>query len=351
MRDSLGRKMSKNLGNGIDPLDVIKSYGADSMRLSLVNGTSMGLDMRYGMDDAKESKIFINKLYNASKFVLSNIQNIKIEDLKKLNLDTKDKWILSETQKLIKSTTRNLDKFAIGLASFNLIDFTISKFCDWYLEMAKVDLYGSNEKVKNKTANVLLYVLETLLKLFHPFIPFVTEEIYQNLPNHDESIMISKFPCVVSKLNFKTDFEKVIKLIKEVRKTRAEFKVPDNKRTNLYVLASEDVSEFLPYINKLAGGITCKQIDLELSVKNVKIITDFATVLIDMSELVDSSKEKERLLKEIESVKFEITRSEKMLKNVGFTSKAPKELVLKEEEKLNKNKEILNKLNIEIEKI
>ncbi len=348
MRDSLGRKMSKNLGNGIDPLDVISQFGADSMRLSVVNGTSMGLDMRYDMEDAKESKIFINKLYNASKFVLANIDKIQIKDLSEFKLDTKDKWILCEMQKLIKSTIKNLDKFAIGLVSHNLIEFTVSKFCDWYLEMAKVDLYGNDSLIKNKTANVLLYLLTNLLKLFHPFIPFVTEYIYQNLPNHEPTIMLSSFPVVNSKFLYKTNFEKVIKLIQQVRKTRAEFKVPDNKRTALYVVSDKNMKEFLPIICKLAGGTTCEQIDGEIDIKNVKIISEIATVIIPMNELVDLTKEKERLQKEIMNIKFEIERSNKMLSNSNFVTKAPKELVEKESCKLQKNKEILTKLEDEL---
>ena len=236
VRDLHGVKMSKHLGNGIDPIDMIEKYGADALRLSLINGMSMGSNLKYGEDKAKEAKIFINKLYNASKFVLQNIQDIKIKDLNQLDLKDKDKWILSELDSLIKSVNKNIDKYTLGNAIANLIEFTVSKFCDYYIELSKVDLYGDDEKDKTRAQNVLLVVLTNLLKLFHPFIPFVTEYIYQELPMHEKTIMLSSFPTKLNLKSLSNGFNKIIEIIKAIRLTRAQLKVPDNKRTAIYAL-------------------------------------------------------------------------------------------------------------------
>lgn len=348
VRDIQGRKMSKNLGNGIDPIDVINEFGADSLRLSLVNGTSMGMDIGYSKDKAKESKIFINKLYNASKFVISNTENIKIRPISDFKLDEKDKWILSKLQALVKSTNKNMEKYALGVASANLIEFTVSSFCDWYIEVSKLDLYGDNAENKEKIQNILLYVLTTLLKLFHPYIPFVTEEIYQNLAGHDETIMLSKFPQEDSKLAFKDlKFEGIISVIKAIRATRSEYNIPDNKKVsiNILPLAEEKLfKENLNIICKLAGGSQIQILKTEPTEKSAKIVTSICNVFLPMGDLVDEEQEHERIAKKIEELKFEIARSEKMLANSGFVAKAPKALVEAEKEKLQKNREFLDKL-------
>lgn len=348
VRDIQGRKMSKNLGNGIDPIDVINEFGADSLRLSLVNGTSMGMDIGYSKDKAKESKIFINKLYNASKFVISNTQNIKIKPLSDFILDEKDKWILSKLQSLIKSTNKNMEKYALGVASANLIEFTVSSFCDWYIEVSKLDLYGDNERNKEKTQNILLYVLTTLLKLFHPYIPFVTEEIYQNLAGHEETIMLSKFPQEEAKLLFKDlKFEGIISVIKAIRATRSEYNIPDNKKVSINILPLAEKKLFEENLNiicKLAGGSQIQILKAEPTEKSAKIVTSICNVFLPMGDLVDEEQEHERIEKKIEELKFEIARSEKMLANSGFVAKAPKALVEAEKEKLQKNKEFLAKI-------
>lgn len=348
VRDIQGRKMSKNLGNGIDPIDVINEYGADSLRLSLVNGTSMGMDIGYSVDKAKESKIFINKLYNASKFVIANTENMEVKPLSCFKLDEKDKWILFKLQNLIKSTTKNIEKYALGVASANLIDFTVSTFCDWYIEVSKLELYGDNAENKVKTQNILLYVLTTILKLFHPYIPFVTEEIYQNLIGHEETIMLSTFPKVEEKLVFKDlKFENVISIIKAIRATRSEYNIPDNKKVgiNILPLAEETlIRENLNAIAKLAGGSQIQIVKSEPIEKSAKIVTSICNIYLPMGDLVDEAQENERIEKKIEELKFEIARSEKMLSNAGFVAKAPKSLVDAEKEKLAKNKEFLNQL-------
>ena len=348
VRDIQGRKMSKNLGNGIDPIDVINEFGTDSLRLSLINGTSMGMDIAYSTDKAKESKIFINKLYNASKFVLSNTENMKVKSLDSFVLDEKDKWILSKLQNLIKSTTKNMDKYALGVASANLIDFTVSTFCDWYIEVSKLDLYGDDKEKKAKTQNILLYVLTTLLKLFHPFIPFVTEKIYLELPKHEETIMLSKYPKVDEKLTTKElKFENIINIIKAIRATRSEYGIPDNKKVsiNLMPIAEKKlISENLEIINKLSGGSQTKLLKAEPKEKSAKILTSICNIFLPMGDLVDETQELERKEKKVEELKFEIQRSEKMLSNAGFVAKAPAKLVEAEKEKLEKNKEFLAKI-------
>lgn len=353
VRDIKGVKMSKHLGNGVDPIDMINKYGADALRLSLINGMSMGTDVKYGEEKAKESKVIINKLYNAGKFVIQNLEGINITPLEKLNLKTKDVWILNELDLLIKSVTKNIDKYALGVATSNLIEFTVSKFCDWYIELSKVDLYGEDKERKNITQNVLYFVFENLLRLFHPFIPFVTEYIYQNLPNHKETIMLTEFPTKLKMKKLNNNFNEIIDIIRAIRNARAEFNVPDNKRTSIYIISKNNdlIKENLQEISKLAYGTSAEIIEEEIKDKCIKLICGDVKVLIPMGQLVDSQKEKERLQKEIDNVKFEITRSEKMLSNQGFVAKAPAQLVDNEKEKLENNKKMLERLENEIKSL
>lgn len=347
VRDIKGVKMSKHLGNGVDPIDLIEKYGADALRLSLINGMSMGTDLKYGEEKAKEAKIFINKLYNASKFVLANLNNFKYIDLSKLNLQEKDKWILQEFDKLIKSVNKNIDRYALGVCASNLMEFTVAKFCDWYIELAKIDLYGDDETRKTITQNVLYYVFDGLLKLFHPFIPFVTEYIYQELPIHEESIMISKFPTKVKVKDLTNNFETIINIIREIRNSRAKYNLPDNKKTSLmFKIAENDliIKENINQICKLSFGNESVIIDKLPEEKCIKILAGDSQIFIPLGQLIDAEKEKEKINKEIETLRFEISRSEKMLSNQGFVSKAPKNLIENEKSKLEKNKEKLEKI-------
>ena len=346
VRDRNGVKMSKHLGNGIDPIDMIDKYGADALRLSIVSGMSMGTDIKYGEDKIKETKIFINKLYNASKFVISNLKEFKVQPLKTLKLQEKDKWILSELNELIKSVDKNMERYALGVCASNLIEFTVSKFCDWYIELAKVDLYGGDEKQKHTTQNVLYYVFDKLLKLFHPFIPFVTEYIYQNMPEHEETIMLCHYPEKI-KLNLTNDFESVIALIKEIRNARAKYNLPDNKKTSLlFKLSSNDniIKENLNSICKLAFGSEAVIVEKQPEEKCIKLLAKDSQVFIPLGQLIDSEREKEKQKQEIEKLMFEINRSEKMLANKGFIEKAPKALIENEKQKLEKNKALLKKI-------
>ncbi len=351
VRDIKGIKMSKHLGNGVDPIDMIDKYGADALRLSLINGMSMGTDIKYGEEKAKDAKIFINKLYNASKFVIQNLQGIDVEELNSLKLQEKDKWILSEISKLIKTVNKNIDKFALGVATSNLIEFTVSKFCDWYIELSKVDLYGEDKERKMVAQNVLYYVFDNLLRLFHPFIPFVTEYVYQELPNHRDTIMYTPYPKKVEIKGLSNNFERIINIIKEIRNTRAQFNVPDNRRSSLYFMTEKEdkvLKENLEEISKLAFGSEAKIITKEPDEKCAKIISEEVKVYLPIGQLVDNEKEKERLQKEIEKLEFEISRSEKMLSNQGFVAKAPEKLVESEKQKLEHNRMMLNKFKEEI---
>ncbi len=351
VRDKNGVKMSKHLGNGIDPIDMIDRYGADALRLSLVNGMSMGTNIKYGEEKIKEAKIFINKLYNASKFVITNLKDFKAQPLKNLKLQEKDKWILSELNELIKSVDKNMERYALGVCTGNLIEFTVAKFCDWYIELAKVDLYREDEVQKQTTQNVLCYVFDKLLKLFHPFIPFVTEYIYQNMPEHEETIMRCSYPEKV-KLNLSNDFESVILLIKEIRNARAKYNLPDNKKTSLlFKLSEKDVifKENLTSICKLAFGSEVMIVEKQPEEKCIKLLAKDSQVFIPLGQLVDSEKEKQKREQEVEKLLFEINRSEKMLANEGFTQKAPKALIESERQKLEKNKALLEKIQGERE--
>ena len=248
----------------------------------------------------------------------------------------------------MKKTTKFMDKYALGVASANLIDFTVSTFCDWYIEVSKLDLYGDDKEKKAKTQNILLYVLTTLLKLFHPFIPFVTEKIYLELPKHEETIMLSKYPKVDEKLTTKElKFENIINIIKAIRATRSEYGISDNKKVsiNLVPIAEKKlISENLEIINKLSGGSQTKLLKAEPKEKSAKILTSICNIFLPMGDLVDETQELERKEKKVEELKFEIQRSEKMLSNAGFVAKAPAKLVEAEKEKLEKNKQFLAKI-------
>ncbi len=340
VRDAKGIKMSKHLGNGIDPLDLIEKYGADSMRFSLILGMSMGTDIKYSEDKTKDAKMFINKIWNASQFVLHQSEGMTILPIDKVKLSTADKWILSELNVLIKDNIKKSNKFELGNVATDLYDFFWGKFCDWYIEMSKVS------EDKQGTASVLCYVLETLLKLLHPFVPFVTEKIYLELPNHGESIMIQPYPEYSSKMNFASDhkkMEEIIDIIKKIRAVRAEMNVPDNKKTSLFILPiaqEKTVVANAKIIEKLSNCKDAKIIasDSEVGEESTVCVNSMVKVLLPSSNLVDSEKEIERLTKELERIDSEVKRAEGKLGNAGFVDKAPKALIDAEKEKLEKYK-------------
>ena len=347
VRDALGRKMSKSLGNGVDPLEIIDKYGADSLRYSLVNGISPGGDIRFSEDKMESYRNFMNKIWNASRFVLMNCENAKIRDISEVkNLSYADKWILSKLNSAVVAVTRFMDKYEVGLAASRIYEFIWNQFCDWYIEFSKTALYSDDDEKRSNAASVLVYVLRETLKLAHPIVPFITEEIYDALPNKDaEDIMISPFPEANPKHAYRADSaqtDAVIELIKSVRNLRREMNVSQNKRTAVYIVPKEDKEKQLKkmagYIEKLAfaSGVYFG----EPSGKNASLVTTLGNVFIPMGDLVDFDKERARLKAEIEKTDEEIARARGKLENKGFTEKAPAALVEKEKEKLVKYEEL-----------
>ena len=348
VRDEHGRKMSKSLGNGIDPLKVIEEYGADALRFTLATGNSPGNDMRFSTKKVEASRNFANKIWNASRFALMNLDIDKIEIPKKLEIE--DKWILSKYNDLVKEVTDNLDKFELGVAVAKLYDFIWDILCDWYIEMIKLRLYAKEESGR-VAQNVLSYVLSGSLKLLHPFMPFITEEIFMALPTGEESIMISKWPEYTDSLNFKEDEKKVemiISAIKSLRNLRAEMNVPMSKKAKMYILTDEidTFEKGSSFFIKLGGASEVVVTgDKDLKVENaVSLVVEGAQILMPLGELVDLQKERERLNKEKEHILSEIKRVDSRLSNPGFVNKAPEKLINEEKEKKVKFEEMLKQV-------
>lgn len=351
VKDAHGKKMSKTLGNGVDPREIIKKYGVDVLRFSLFDGISIGSDSNFSEKKVELSRNFLNKVWNASKYVLMQIGDKEVKDITKVRLNLADRWILTELNLLIESVNKKFDKYDIGMAESEISDFFWSKFCDWYIELSKTDMQKNSEG----SIATMSYVLVALLKLLHPFIPFITEKIYLELPNHDESIMISEWPKI--RRDFEPDngdmFE-IMEIIKSIRNARAEKKVPDNKKIDgiFYVVDNALLfEEGKDYIKKLSliENLVFVNSESELPEKSVKIIFNNCKIALPLSSLVDLKQESERLVKEIENIKFEISRSEKILSNQGFIAKAPQSLIDNEKNKLEKNRALLAKLQSELE--
>ena len=347
VRDEQGRKMSKSLGNGVDPLVVIDKYGADSLRFSLVNGIAPGSDIRFSEDKLESYRNFMNKIWNASRFVLMNAENIEIKNIDEIKkLSPADKWILSKLNSTVAAVTKFMDKYEVGLAATRLYEFIWSQFCDWYIELSKTALYSSDDEKRSDTVSVLVYVLRETLKLAHPIIPFITDEIYDALPNKDaEDIMIATYPVYDRKRTYRRDVaitDAVMDLIKGVRNLRREMNVSQSKRTAIHIVPAAGRERILKkmsgYIEKLAFGNSISFDEPEG--KNASIVTPLGKISIPMGELIDFDKERARLTAEIEKVDAEIARAEGKLANKGFTDKAPAALVEKEREKLEKYHEL-----------
>ena len=347
VRDEQGRKMSKSLGNGVDPLVVIDKYGADSLRFSLVNGIAPGSDIRFSEDKLESYRNFMNKIWNASRFVLMNAENVKIKNIDEIKkLTSADKWILSKLNSTVAAVTKFMDKYEVGLAATRLYEFIWNQFCDWYIELSKTALYSSDDEKRSDTVSVLVYVLRETLKLAHPIIPFITDEIYDALPNKDaEDIMIAPYPVFDRKRAYRRDVavtDAVMELIKGVRNLRREMNVSQSKRTAIHIVPAAGRERILKkmsgYIEKLAFGNAISFDEPEG--KNASVVTPLGKVSIPMGELIDFDKERARLSAEIERVDGEIARAEGKLANKGFTDKAPAALVEKEREKLDKYREL-----------
>ena len=357
VRDSQGRKMSKSLGNGIDPLEIIDKYGADTLRFSLATGIAPGSDTRYSEEKVESCRNFMNKLWNASRFLIMNMEGKELKDISELKKLPVDKWILTKLQGLIKEVTINLNKYEIGLAAGKIYDFVWSDFCDWYIETEKPLLYGDNEKLKIHALSMLSYVLETVLKLLHPFVPFVTEEIFQIL-HPDKALIVEEWPKYNKRLTYYAEakaFEGVMNLIKAVRNIRAEMNVAPSKRVTLLIKDNEHRPFFektAMFIEKLAGASHVEFVkEKPTDVKVSTAVSDSVEVYIPLGELVDTEKEIARLTKELENTEKEILRAEGMLGNQKFVANAPKALVEKERDKLEKYRQKRDKLSEQIENL
>ena len=350
VRDSQGRKMSKSLGNGVDPLVEIEKYGADALRFSLATGNSPGNDMRYIPERVESSRNFANKLWNASRFILMNLPDDQKAPYLPKNLSLEDKWILSKYNSLVKDVTDNLDKFEIGVAVQKLYDFIWDIFCDWYIELCKVRLNGDDANAADTARAVLVYVMSGMLQLLHPFMPFITEEIWQSLPHDGESIMVSKWPEYSADLDFADDeaeFERIVKAIRAIRVRRSEMNVPPSRKAKVVIESAyaDTFNAGAVFFKRLAyaGEVEINQPIDDPSA--VTIITDDAKVYMPLGDLIDFEAERARLNKERDAVLKDITFVENKLNNPGFVSKAPEKVVAEQRKNLEVYKEKLAMLD------
>ncbi len=348
VRDAQGRKMSKSLGNGIDPLEIIGKYGADALRFALATGNSPGNDMRFSDEKIGAARNFANKIWNASRFVRMNLDIEEIALPSADRLRTEDKWILSLFNRLAGEVRENIDSYELGIALSKLYDFIWDIFCDWYIELLKPRLSAKGTEDNHVAQNVIAWVLSNTMKLLHPFLPFITEEIWLALPHTGDSIMISSYPQTDPALDFPEDeasMDRIIELIKAVRNRRAEMNVPPSKKTTLYIVSAygdtfnSGVSHFFTRLASASEVIYTGEFTGDNA---VSIVTGSATAYIPLAEMIDTEKELARLTKELENTEKEIDRLTKKLSNVGFTSKAPAAVVEGEKAKLEKYRETLD---------
>ncbi len=348
VRDSQGRKMSKSLGNGVDPLEEIEKYGADALRFMLATGNSPGNDMRYIEDKVKASRNFANKIWNASRFIMMNLpDDFKLTGLP-ANLTIEDKWLISKFNTLAKEVNQNLESFELGVAVSKLYDFIWDIYCDWYIELTKPRIQAGGETCETAQA-VLVWVMQGMLKLLHPFMPFITEEIWSAIYDGETPIMLSDFPVYDEKLAYTDDeakFEKIVDAIKGIRATRAEMNVPPSVKAALHIETAEgDIFEqgvlFFQRLASASDVIISDKIDMPDA---VTVVTDTARIFIPMDQLVDKEKELTRLNKEKDAVLKDVAFSEGKLNNAGFVAKAPEKQIEAEKEKLAKAKEKLAKI-------
>ena len=360
VRDSQGRKMSKSLGNGIDPLDVIEKYGADALRMTLMTGNAPGNDMRFYWERVEASRNFANKIWNASRFIMMNIENdnFKKADLKDLTIA--DKWILTKSNNLIKEVTENLEKFDLGIALAKVYDFLWEEFCDWYIEMLKPRLWNKEDKTRDIALWTLNKVLTDGLKLLHPFMPFITEEIFKNLNEDEESIMISSWPEYSKDFDFANEMEAVENIkeaVRSIRNVRTNMNVPPSKKAKVFIVSSdeslrniyEESKNFmlpLAYASEIIVKFDNEGIDEDA----VATVVAGANIFMPFAELVDTEKEIERLQKEEKKLEAELSRVTSMLSNEKFTSKAPQAKIDEEKAKLEKYQMMMNQVKEQLEK-
>ena len=344
--------MSKSLGNGIDPLEIIDQYGADALRMTLITGNAPGNDMRFYNERVEASRNFANKVWNASRFIMMNLDEKKLEEPAKDSLHPSDQWILSKCNTLIKDVTENMDKFELGIALSKLYDFIWDEFCDWYIELAKYRIYHAEEDPKgaNDALWTLRKVLKDSLKLLHPYMPFVTEEIYGKLIPEEESLMMSAWPEYDEALNF-PEAERIVdhykEIVRGIRNVRAEMNVPNSRKATAYVVCEDQtLCDGLAFMTNSAKQMA-SVLDLVIQKDKagiaddaVSVVVPDATVYVPLEELIDFDQEIERLTKEETRLNKEIARAQGMLNNEKFVSKAPEAKVQEEREKLETYKQM-----------
>jgi len=359
VRDSLGRKMSKSLGNGIDPLEIIDKYGADALRLTLMTGNAPGNDMRFYMEQVEASRNFANKIWNASRFIMMNLPEEGVTEPKKEELLPADRWILSRLNTVVREVTENMERYELGIAVQKIHDFIWDEFCDWYIELAKFRF--ANKEGKDASANAALYTLRTVLtealKLLHPFMPFITEEIYCTLLPEEKTIMIAPWPTYSEDMNYPAEeqqLENFKAIVRGIRNVRTEMNVPAGTRTDLYIVgsdkkATEEISALLASLGGAERMLFAKEVIVKsdregIAEDAVSVVTGNATAYIPLDELVDKEKEIARLTAESEKMDKEIKRASGMLNNPNFVSKAPAAKVQAEKEKLAKYEEMKKRI-------
>ena len=352
VRDDKGRKMSKSLGNGIDPLEMIEKYGCDALRMNMVTGNSPGNDMRFYIERCEAMRNFANKLWNASRYVMMNLNDDAKNELPAAEkLEIADKWVLSKLNTLISEATENLEKYELGVAVQKIYDFIWDTYCDWYIELTKARLYSEDADRKQTAIQVLVYVLDQILRLLHPFMPFITEEIWQSIPHDGEALIVANWPQASEKLAFKAEcdmMESVMDAIRAIRNRRAEMNVPPSKKAALFVLTNKPqvFTEGEGFLQRLAYAdsveiLNAEPTDLE---GMVTITTADAKLYIPMGQLVDVAKELERIRKELEKARNNLDGIEKKLSNENFTARAPEAVVNAEREKAAKARDLIIQL-------
>ncbi len=344
IRDDLGRKMSKSLGNGIDPLEIIDKYGADALRMTLATGNAPGNDMRFYYSKVEASSNFANKLWNASRFVHMNIDDYHVKNELPDMLETEDKWIISTLNTVAKEVTENLDKFELGTALKKVFDFIWDCYCDWYIELAKSRLQSNDQQSAQNVRQVLVWVLEKSLRLLHPFMPFITEEIWQTLPHDGDTIMYTKYPEFSAEYHFpeaQQEMEIIMNAIKAIRTRRSEMNVPPSRKAKVYIATSfkEIFADGSPFICKLASASEVETGDSFNIDGAVTVVTAEAKIYIPMSELVDKTEELKRLNKELAKTEKMLAQSESKLNNQGFIAKAPANVIEKVKQQAAKERE------------
>ena len=372
VRDSQGRKMSKSLGNGIDPIEIIDQYGADALRFSVLSGTTMGNDIRYMPEKLDQASNFANKIWNAAKFVIMSTPNEeKVREIsnKIYNNETKtynpellkieDKWILNKLDKLVVDITRNIENYDLGIAIDKLYNFIWNEFCDWYIEIVKPRIYSENEETKLVVADILNHVLETSLKLLHPFMPFVTTEIYESLVQYsDKDLMVSKWPTIRSEFVFDEEeqtVEKIKQIIVDIRNVRANMNIHPSKKSELIFVTEKyenEIWEAKEFIIKLGFGekIVVQKDKIGIPENAIAIMQEGIELYMPLEDLVDMEEERKRLETEKTKLEAEVARCEKMIANPGFVNKAPEKKIQEEKDKLEKYKEMLSKVMERLEK-